>query len=269
MEWVETTGRTVAEALDEALDRLGVGEDDVQYEVLEEPRQGLFGRMRNEARVRARVRPEAPRAKEERGSRRRGTRAGARTAEQTETPRSEAETVAEAPRRSRGADVDDDREDVPMTEQAEVAAEFVRGLLDRFGLEAEVSVHEIDDETVEVTVDGEDLGLLIGPKGAALTAVQDLARIAVQQKTGARNGRLLLDVGGYRQRRKEALGRFAGKVAEDVVASGRRIVLEPMSPADRKAVHDAINEIDGVGTSSEGEEPNRRVVVFPEGAPAD
>ena len=157
-----------------------------------------------------------------------------------------------------------DSPDVPLAEQGELAASFVRGLVERFGApSAQVSVHDIDDDTIEVRVEGDDLGLLIGPKGAALQSLQELTRTVVQRQTGARSGRILVDVSGYRAKRKEALERFARKIADDVLASATRVVLEPMNPADRKVIHDTINSIDGVSTSSEGEEPRRRVVVSP------
>ena len=155
--------------------------------------------------------------------------------------------------------------DVPVLEQGEVAAEFLRGLVDRFGLSATVAVRAVDEDTAEIAVTGDDLGLLIGPKGATLTALQDLARTVVQRRTSARNGRLWVDVSGYRERRREALARFATSAAEQVLASGSKAVLEPMSAADRKVVHDTINDIEGVVTTSEGEEPRRRVVILPEG----
>lgn len=154
-------------------------------------------------------------------------------------------------------------EDVPMEQQAEVARAFLVGLVDRFGAQATVDVRPIDDETVELAILGDDLGLLIGPKGQTLGAVQELARTVVQRKTGGRNGRLLVDVGGYRQARRDALERFTRQVADEVKASGRARALEPMSPADRKTVHDTVNDIDGVATTSEGEEPRRRVVIEP------
>lgn len=158
----------------------------------------------------------------------------------------------------------DDAPGVPLAEQGEVAATFVRGLVARFGAaSAAVTVHEVDAETVEVRVEGDDLGLLIGPKGAALQAMQEVTRSVVQRQTGARSGRILVDVSGYRAKRKQALERFARKIADDVRASATRVVLEPMNPADRKIIHDTINTTDGVSTSSEGEEPRRRVVVSP------
>jgi spoIIIJ-associated protein len=305
MEWVETTGRTIEEALDAALDELGVDESDAEYEVVEEPKVGLFGRLRGEARVRARVRPTKPRAKEDRRDRRRRSASsadgrqqavatvddgaagevtidgdvdveadieaptesdteGAASAGPTPSPvRAAKTTKSRQQQEKRGASMSETGVDVPVLEQGEVAAEFLRGLVDRFGMTATVAVRPVDDDTAEIAVTGEDLGLLIGPKGATLTALQDLARTVVQRRTSARNGRLWLDVAGYRERRREALARFAAAAAEQVLASGSRAVLEPMSAADRKVIHDTINDIEGVTTTSEGEEPRRRVVILP------
>ncbi|MBW3614141.1 MAG: Jag N-terminal domain-containing protein [Actinobacteria bacterium] len=274
MEWVETTGRTVEEALEAALDELGVDEADAEYEVLEEPKVGLFGRLRSEARVRARVRPSTPRPKDERRPRTKRTpkrpveEASPLAAVVGEPPAPAADDrrppeAQEPVQENGGATVMTTDEDVPIAEQGEAAAEFLRGVLERFGASAEVVAHELDEDTVELRIDGEDLGRLIGPKGAALQSLQELARTVVQRKTGARSGRILVDVSGYRQRRRQALARFATNVAEDVRSSGARVVLEPMTAADRKVIHDTINEIDGVATTSDGEEPQRRVVVFP------
>lgn len=271
MEWVEMTGRTVEEALEAALDELGVDVADADYEVVEEPKVGLFGRLRSEARVRARVRPTKPRPKEERRSRaKRGAKtrmaadeAPATTADPPPIDEPPAPAAQEPADENRGAAMTTTEEDVPVKVQGEVAAEFLRGVLERFGAEASVAAHELDEDTVELRVEGSDLGLLIGPKGAALQSLQELARTVVQRKTGARNGRILLDVSGYRQRRREALARFAAQVAQEVLASGVRVVLEPMHPADRKVIHDTINGIAGVATTSEGEEAQRHVVVYP------
>ena len=154
-------------------------------------------------------------------------------------------------------------EDVPLETQGEVASAFVSGLLSSFSGGASVGVREVDEDTIEVVVTGHDLGLLIGPKGATLAALQDLTRTVVQRRTGAHNGRILVDVAGYRQKRREALERFTGEVAAAVRTSGERRVLEPMHPADRKVVHDTVNDIEGVTTTSEGEEPRRRVIILP------
>jgi len=154
--------------------------------------------------------------------------------------------------------------DVPLNEQGAVAVSFLEGVVKEFAVEATVTTREIDEDTIEVVVDGPDLGLLIGPKGVTLSALQDLTRTVVQRKTSARNGRLLIDVGGYRERRKEALERFARTAADKVLETGARVVLEPMSAADRKIIHDTVNGIDGVATTSQGEDPRRRVVLLPE-----
>ena len=155
-------------------------------------------------------------------------------------------------------------EDVPLTEQGEIARGFVTGLLDRFDLDGDVTVEPVDDDTIEVAVTGDELGVLIGQKGTALAALQDLTRTVVQRRTGARNGWIVVDVSGYRRKRREALEKFTRGVAEEVRSSGSRQVLEPMTAADRKIVHDTVNDIEGVTTTSEGEEPRRRVVLLPE-----
>jgi len=154
-------------------------------------------------------------------------------------------------------------EDVPVAEQAEQARGFVEGLVAAFGLEGSVAVRMIDDETAEIVVTGEDLGLLIGPKGATLMAVQDLLRTVVQRRTAARHGRLLLDVAGYREKRRGALERFTQEVAAEVLSGGQPVALEPMNAADRKVIHDTANDIDGVASYSEGEDPRRWVVLRP------
>ena len=153
--------------------------------------------------------------------------------------------------------------EVDLEEQGKVAAAFLTQLTAEFGLHASVATTKVDDDTLEIQMTGSDLGLLIGPKGATLTAIQNLARTIVHYETGANNGHINIDVGGYRQKRTEALIRFAHQVAAKVKQSGTRTALEPMSAVDRKVVHDALSEIEGVSTVSEGEEPRRRVIVVP------
>ena len=303
MEWVETTGRTIEEAKDAALDQLGVDESDAEFEVLEEPKSGLFGRLRSEARVRARVRPTRPRPKLERRDRRRSARGrdGADTRERTpgdERPAAKAERDRDGdgdgdgdrPRRRRGrsgggggrggggredrtesrpraadeeASTVDDGETMTLEEQGEAIRTFVDGLVEAFGASGTSSVAVLDEDNVEVRVEGADLGLLIGPKGQTLQAVQELARTVVQRSGTSRTGRVHLDIGGYRAKRREALESFTRQLADQVKASGTAKALEPMSPADRKVVHDTINDIEGVRTESRGEEPRRRVVIVP------
>jgi spoIIIJ-associated protein len=251
MEWVETTGRTVDEAKGRALDRLGVHEDDAEFEIVDEPRPGLFGRMRGEARVRARVRPTRPRPKVERRDRKKRP---APASPESPSNEQEAAAVTTAPPPSEPSD--------PAREAA-VAEEFLAGLASAFGLAATTEVIPDDDET-EVRLLGADLGLLIGPRGQTLVAVQELTRLAVTHAEGERKGRLRIDIGGYRAKRSEALARFAVQVAGQVASSGVARALEPMSSADRKVVHDTIAAVPGVSTTSEGEDPHRHVVIRPD-----
>lgn len=156
--------------------------------------------------------------------------------------------------------------DIALSEQEPTAVAFVEGLVEAFGADADVTVETTEDgDALEIAVEGEDLGLLVGQKGATLSAIQELTRTAVaQQHSGRLEGRLRVDVAGYRARRNEALVRFAQKLAAQVNETGTKVALEPMSPPDRKVVHDAVNEIDGVYTSSEGEDRRRHVVIHPD-----
>lgn len=277
MEWVETTGRTVEEAQNAALEMLGVDMDDAEFEILEEPKPGLFGRTRGEARVRARVRPTQVRPKTERRDRRRGgrdrnggekssgERAGGERKERSDgnnrgerKPRPQRE-----PRPPR-----EPREDRPQGEPVDPAVvgaqavSFLEGVTTAFGLSAKVVLVREDDE-MEVQVNGDDLGLLVGPKGNTLLALQDLTRVVAQRRLGDHDTRLRVDVAGYRERRRDALSRFAMKVASEVIESGKPRVLEPMASADRKVVHDTLAEVDGVTTRSRGDDPYRQIVVEP------
>ena len=151
--------------------------------------------------------------------------------------------------------------EVTLEEQAEMAETFTRGLVERFGLTATVAARAEGDDDVTVDVQGDDLGLLIGPRAATVDALQELVRTAVQRRIGGHGARIHVDVAGYRARRQEALAEFARQAAQRALESGRDQVFEPMSPVDRKIVHDIVNDIDGVATISEGEEPRRRVVI--------
>jgi spoIIIJ-associated protein len=292
MEWVETTGRTIEAALDAALDELGVDENDVEYEVLARPRGGLLGRFGGEARIRARVKP-ISREKPGEG-RRRSRRRGSGSERTDERPSREGvstgaggngaqERAGSRPARSRrrrrrggsggrgerprqeqqqGATVDEEP-DISVDEQVDQAVEFTRGLVEAFGAKAEVGSHVEDEDTVLVEVTGENLGLLVGPRGATLAAIEELVRTVVQRQTGGHGVRVHVDVAGYRAKRREALAEFARQLAERVREEAEEQALEPMGASDRKVVHDVVAEMDGVSTISEGEEPRRRVVIRP------
>lgn len=156
-------------------------------------------------------------------------------------------------------------EAVNVDQQADIITEFLDGLLDALGVDGTVERTKVDDDTIELKVGGnDDLGLLIGPKGQTLTAVHELSRTVLQRRaTGRHDGRVRIDIGGYRQRRAEALARFVVTQAEIVRDEGVSRALEPMNAVDRKVVHDTVNDLDGVDTISEGVDPRRRVVIVP------
>lgn len=286
MDWVEMTGKTIEEAVEAALVELRVSEEDADIVVLSEAKPGLFGRVRSEARVRARVRPSRPDDREagaqqgRRAHRARPLPAPARPtsengdgyqAQESDQGASGSGSAAVSEQADGGTSTSArERRDsvvsaleIPLADQAEVASSFLQGILDLFGLSGSVKVTEIDESTVEVAVSGGDLALLVGPRGTTLDALQDLARVVVQRRTGARHGRLLVDVAGYRQRRRQALAIFTRERAQEVLQDGLEQVLEPMGAADRKVIHDTANSIEGIQTHSEGEDPRRRVVISP------
>ncbi|MFM7126671.1 MAG: RNA-binding cell elongation regulator Jag/EloR [Actinomycetota bacterium] len=268
MEWVETTGKTIEEAKSIALDRLGVADEDAEFEILEEPKPGLFGRTRGEARVRARVKPRIPRAKNDRRDRRRRddkrddkrdestTRPKSGPKPDKTQPKSQEKKMTESNRPARS------EEPADPAQVAAAAEKFLMGLAEALGASATTAV-DIDGENIEVQLNGTELGLLVGPRGTTLQAVQDLTRVVSQRRVGDHDTRLRIDVGGYRAKRREALSRFVNQVADEVVASGTARALEAMPSADRKIVHDALNGRTDISTHSEGEDPNRRVVISP------
>jgi spoIIIJ-associated protein len=354
VEWLESTGRTVAEAVEQALDRLGVAESDAEIVVVEEPKTSMFGLRKTEARVRVRVRPVQARAKRPSrrpsgggdnrprrgggGPRSGGNGGGNRSTSRDTDGQSESDRPVPAggggrsrsggsgrsrstPTEGRsgvatasdpGASLDSagsgsgddatavggrsanqrsrsgsrnrqgrsnagaggsepthrrekvatEEEEMSIETQAELAEEFVRGVVAGFGLQAQLT-SEIGEDSVRIDVAGENVGLLIGPRGATVDALQELTRTAVQHRSDEHGVRITVDVGGYRLRRATALQQFAQRVAAEVIETGEPQALDPMSAADRKVVHDAANEIAGVRTTSMGEDPRRYVVIHP------
>jgi len=307
MEWVETTAKTIEEAREAALDQLGVGADEAEFDVIEEPRPGLFGRMRGEARLRARVRPTQVRPKQERRRKGRSDKSAASPEETASTSATAASksSKSSSSTRSKTTTPDDDHlsdqsideptntpapsarpprrtsnnrkpqneeqkmstEDRPEStvtpdEVGAAAVAFMDGLTTAFGLDGAATL-SVDELELRVDVTGTELGLLVGPGGRTLNAIQDLARVSAQRRLGDHETRLRIDVAGYRERREAALSSFARDVAEQVRTSGTARSLEAMSSSDRKVVHDVLNDEDGVSSRSVGEDPDRRIIVDP------
>ena len=304
MEWVESIGDSIDQAKEHALDRLGVHEDDAEFDVLSDVKTGMFGRVKEPARVRARVRPKTPKAKENRGRRDRGNRRGRQgqgqgdrngsnrgnqdsgrrkqeRAQNGKAKKSSAKKSDSQPSKNQQADqkkqtpqkpkkkaetVNQDQEMMPLPQQADIAEEFVSGLAERFGTTVNFQRENIGSDEIRITVSGDQLGRMVGRRGMTAGAIDDLVRTVLQRRAGsARNGRVRVDVGGVIARRNEALVRFARDKAVEVQDSGVPLSLEPMNAADRKIVHDAVDGTDGVQTISEGEDPRRYVVIVPSG----
>jgi spoIIIJ-associated protein len=214
MREVEKSAASVEEAVEAALEELGVSEQEAQIEIVQEPEKGFLGIRSQAAIVRVRV------------------------PEEGASP----------------ADLED---------QAALAVEFLEGLLDRMGFDAEVESQLVDGVMYVDLLGGDDpqeMGLLIGRHGQTLEALHEIVRSAVQRKTGERC-LVVVDVEDYRKRRRSQLAERAGETARRVRRTGRQESLEPMNPYERKIVHDAASEVGGVETASEGEDPRRRVVI--------
>ena len=290
MEWIELTGKTIDEARDQALDKLGVHESEAEIEVLEHPSVSMFGRVKSMARIRARVAPVAAPAKEERrrkgGSRNDGaSKAPAKQAQPKQSAAAAPAQQADAAdggspdagnggrsgqRRQRpsGRDTtptDDGPTPDPMTaeEVASTVEEFVGGLMSAAGQTVTTS-SEIDGDRVDVAIAGDDLGVMVGHRGATADAVLELSKaVMLKVAKGGTEVRLGVDVAGYKGLRRDALESFGGDLARQAADSGDALVLEPMGSIDRKIVHDAVNAVDGVRTESEGQGRDRRVVIRP------
>ena len=161
-------------------------------------------------------------------------------------------------------DVLDEVEAAPQVSDLElegdIAADYVEGLLDIADLDGDIDM-DVEADRAVVSVVGATLDELVGDDGQVLEALQELTRLAVHRQTGVR-ARLMLDIGGYRARRRAELADYGRGVAEEVALSGQPRTLQAMSPFERKIIHDAVAAA-GQRSESEGEEPNRRVVVFP------
>ncbi len=240
MQGIERSAASVEEAIEAALAELGLSEQEAEIEILQEPRGGFLGINASPAVVRVRPVPPAP-----------GTPAAGSGGPVHVIRPHDMDDVEEVP----PADVSD--------EQADLAADFLEGLMEAMGLDADVEPAVVDG-AVYVDLWGADtsegMGLLIGRHGHTLEAVQELVRTVVQRQVEARC-HVLVDVEDYRKRRRSQVVRRARDAARRVAKTGRPEGLDPMSSYERKLVHDTVAEMGGLETASEGEEPNRRVVI--------
>jgi spoIIIJ-associated protein len=238
MREVEKSAASVEEAIEAALDELGISEQEADVQIVQEPRGGFIGLGSQQAVVRVRA-PDRP------------------VSEAADEPEEE-EAAASEPYQER-SEPDED-----LDQQADLAADLIENLLDAMGLDADVDTGMVDGVMyVDVWASeaaSEGMGVLIGRHGQTLDALQEVVRGAVHQQVGTRC-RVTVDVEDYRKRRRSQIVSRARGVARRVQESGKSESLEPMTALERKVVHDAVGEIGGVETASEGEEPERYVVV--------
>ncbi len=267
MEWVEVRAENIEAAEELALDQLGVAREDAEFEVVTREENRLFGLKKTEARVRARVKPADLPSKTTNNNRKRSKSNNKNQKNNKTAPKNSSNNNKNNNKKSTKPKttkkMQEDREPMPLKEQEDAVIDFLEGVIASFQIEASASTR-MEEERIIGSIDGDDIGLLIGPKAGTLLALQDITRTVVQRHaSGRKTNRLSVDVGGYREKRKASLVAFTQKQAELVKENSEKVELEPMGAADRKIVHDAAAEISGITSSSDGEEPRRYVVLQP------
>lgn len=232
MEWVEFTGKTVDAALDAALDQFRTSSDCVEYEVLEKESNGLLGLFSKPAKIRVRLKEDAEVLEEP-----------VKTVQSEFVP--EERTVVSV----------DEREIVRTAEN------FLKEVCDKMGVEATFEITcSFEDSRININIVGKDMGLLIGKRGQTLDALQYLTSLVVNKESGTYY-KVKLDTENYRARRRETLENLARNLSSKVKKTKKSVALEPMNPYERRIIHSALQYDKFVETYSEGEEPNRKVVI--------
>ncbi len=267
-EFIDVTGKTEEEAIQNALRQLGLDRDDVSVEILERAKSGFLGLGSCPAKVRVSYGPEeeeeAPAAPaseplEERQEERpkppkaeKKPRQERRPAETSAVPAEKAPAEPSAPVVDLGEEVDD--------EKAQAIRKFLSGLLEQMENTAEIHVYLLEKGRYKVILEGKNLGALIGRRGETLDAIQQLTSYAVN-RSGSGRVRVQLDAENYREKREQSLQHLARKVAAKVTKYRRSVTLEPMNAYERHVIHTALQDVPYVTTYSTGTEPNRRVIV--------
>ena len=255
---IETTGKTTEDALKAALEELGMTRDEVSVEIVTMPKSGFFGIGAVPAKLRisfddGRPEPQPAPAREKKPA-----------AEKKQAPEKKpaAEKKAAVPRTepaaapvSAGA-----ASSWPAGSREEQAETFLRGLLERMGVVCRVSITPREGGGMDITLDGDNMGAVIGRKGETLDAIQHLVNYAVNRGSD-KHMHINVDAEGYRAKREETLENLARKMAAKVLKYKRSMAFEPMNSYERHVIHTALQDYEGVSTNSIGTEPNRRVVV--------
>ncbi|MGD2102807.1 MAG: RNA-binding cell elongation regulator Jag/EloR [Acidimicrobiia bacterium] len=269
---IEVRAKTVELAVEAAMQELGVSDvDEVDVHVMTEPVKGFLGMGGQDAVVRIKKKP----AKKGRNRKRKGGRgkkpSGKNEQNRRQAGRKQAKNGGRKPDaktsrpKSGGkhvrteSKVSDDRPSLSTEEQADIAREFLEGLVEAYGLEGSVST-SVEEDVIIADVEGDQTEALVGIRGSVRSAIHELTR-TVLQRYSQDTARLRLDIAGYADRRRKALSIYAEQLIEQLLQEGGEIMLEPMSPADRKVIHDVAGEHENVTSYSEGEPPRRYVVL--------
>lgn len=248
----EFSAKTIEEAKELAAKEFGVSADEIEFDILEQPRKTLFGGLKGEARVNAIYEPAAEEPKK-------------RFFEDDEEDEEAAEESA--PEALDDEQSDDEEEalpedfDVSKSLKVKTAIEYLTAVLKALGLEKFTITPEKRGGNVVLDIKGEKLGVVIGKRGETLDSLQYLTILA-SNRTEESFCRISLDCNGYRDKRRETLDALARKTSAKVIKQGRKIALEPMNPYERRIIHSCVAEIEGVSSRSTGSEPFRKVVIY-------
>lgn len=267
---IEVKAKTVDLAVEAAMQELGVDDrEQLSVKVVQEPEKGFLGMGGVDAIVQVKRLP-AQKRRRDRGGRGRSTNqnnGAQRESGGNRTGNQDRNRGKKGPQQSsRGRDMnrqdkdrEDDRDVLTIEDQSKIVKDFLAGLVGAYGLEGEV-VTAIEDDVIVADINGEQTEALIGVRGSVRSAIHELSR-TVLQRYAQDTARLRLDIAGYAERRREALTIYANQLIEQLEAEGGELMLEPMSSADRKVIHDAAANSGKVNSYSEGEPPRRYVVL--------
>ena len=265
---LEKAGRTEDEAINAALEELGLDRDDVSVEILERAKSGFFGIGATQAVVRVTYECEespepvkieepspAPAAKAPAAEKAEPAKAPAPEKKSAKEPEAKKAEEPKAPVAPPAAPAS--AEESPR--YAEIRA-FLTGLFDKMGIDAQIDITTRENGSIDVNLSGDGMGAIIGRRGETLDAIQHLTNYVVN-RGGDKRSHINIDAESYRSKREDSLTRLAEKMAEKAIKYKRSMALEPMNSYERHVIHTALQDYKGVTTASTGEEPNRRVVV--------
>jgi spoIIIJ-associated protein len=278
MKSYESEGRTVEEAINEGLKQLNACIGDVDIEVLNEGSKGLFGlfgsrlakvklTLKKEENIQDATRALFQDALEDDEASPKSEKSGQDKAPVKQTKQTAAKENAAAKKAGKNKKAEQAAVEKAVQRDLEspegIAQSFLQNLTSLMGLDVEIHSNLDEEGNVKIVIQGDPRGILIGRRGETLDALQYLT--SLQVNSGRDDYvRVTLDSEGYRARREESLKRLANRMANRVKKTGRKVRLEPMNPYERRIIHSALHDIEGVNTHSEGEDPSRRIVITPD-----